>query len=540
MKHKDLDFLLQKDTLRIFTDDIGSTPWVTVYESIKRESESGAIFSAIVPNSESRKVLKSPSWDIHIGDGLPGCSVRTIGKREAVHYHRYGGLSGIEPLVFVRNFHDVKPSYIEIAEEFRLFHNLYYDAQSKVFVRISDSGIEEDVIRVFEKSVRINLKALRQFLAIKRAVVAIYFDIVRQSPVPIGEVDPASTTIKRRHTDICFDLNVGEWEFKEEFQSFSRLLGKRLLRGVPKKKSGVWPYDEDKQDYVKFIYNIGPDSEPIEFTSDPEILSDHFRTNPGSPDYLTPIFFRREVLGKYFANAEKYSVEDGYLRCGALWGIQIDNDLANYVAVYLGDLGRDLPYEEQLYWRSFNVLPEGGISEVNYRRSILAEFAAPSRIDLRFKNEFRSFQEQWVRKYGWYLFSPLNEDDAHLLSTLRLPLTNDQGEFDAQVLALTKVLIDSINERQLEKSLSVLKPDTKGITKLKLYLEAQGLNGFDAEIEFLRDLWDLRSTGSGHRKGSNYLKISRRFGIGQKPLMSVFDDILTEATGLIEKLELVF
>jgi hypothetical protein len=94
----------------------------------------------------------------------------------------------------------------------------------------------------------------------------------------ISEIDPASTEKKHRGADICFDLYVREWEFKEEFQTFSRLLGKRLLRGMPKKKSGIWPYDEDKQDYVKFIVKMSPDSEPIEFTSDHEVLSNYFRT----------------------------------------------------------------------------------------------------------------------------------------------------------------------------------------------------------------------------------------------------------------------
>jgi hypothetical protein len=70
MKEKELDFLLQTDTIRFFTEDIGREPWILVYESIKRKPESGAIFSAIVPNSKSQEVLNNPSWDIHIGDGL--------------------------------------------------------------------------------------------------------------------------------------------------------------------------------------------------------------------------------------------------------------------------------------------------------------------------------------------------------------------------------------------------------------------------------------------------------------------------------------
>ncbi len=83
-----------------------------------------------------------------------------------------------------------------------------------------------------------------------------------------------------------------------------------------------------------------------------------------------------------------------------------------------------------------------------------------------------------------------------------------------------------------------MEPNTKGITKLQRYLESQGVKESDAEIAFLRNLWELRSSGIGHRKGSNYFKVAKGFGIGQKPLMAIFEDILTEATRLIEKLEL--
>ena len=79
--------------------------------------------------------------------------------------------------------------------------------------------------------------------------------------------------------------------------------------------------------------------------------------------------FRREVLAKYFAEPERYSVSDGQLTCLSLWSCQIDNDLPSHVVVFLGDLGRDLPYEERLHWRQFNVSPEGGVRETNFRRS---------------------------------------------------------------------------------------------------------------------------------------------------------------------------
>ena len=45
------------------------------------------------------------------------------------------------------------------------------------------------------------------------------------------------------------------------------------------------------------------------------------------------------------------------------------------------------------------------------------------------------------------VFNRLEPEDEHFLTCLRVPLSDDQAEFDAQVLALTKVLVDSLMKR---------------------------------------------------------------------------------------------
>lgn len=97
-------------------------------------------------------------------------------------------------------------------------------------------------------------------------------------------------------------------------------------------------------------------------------------------------------------------------------------------------------------------------------------FSSPERPDLAFKNLFPYFVEKWRAKLGWNLFLPLADDDEHHFTTVRIPLQNDQGEFDAQVQSLTKLVIDSLNEAELVKGLTV-PSETKGIGKLQLFLE---------------------------------------------------------------------
>jgi len=129
----------------------------------------------------------------------------------------------------------------------------------------------------------------------------------------------------------------------------------------------------------------------------------------------------------------------------------MDNNHPEYVIVWLGDLGKDLPCNEQTYWRTFNIPPEGSVSKTCYKRHIMGEFADPESSDLRFKLELSQLKENCEKKYGWSLILELDQKDQHLLTALHLPTTEDQSEFDSQVLALTKILVDSLNEAELEK-----------------------------------------------------------------------------------------
>jgi hypothetical protein len=219
------------------------------------------------------------------------------------------------------------------------------------------------------------------------------------------------------------------------------------------------------------------------------------------------------VLAKYFGEPERYEISDGRLTCLGLWSCQIDNDLAAHVVVFLGDLGRDLPYKERLHWRQFNVEPEGGISETNFRRSILSQFVDSEAPDLVFRREYADLIRDWERVLGWPLFLPLAPGDLHLLNMLHVPVTNSQSELDEQIGHLTKLLVDSLNEKELTARAGVLEEGAKGIAKLDGFLEKTQFPDRQKIIQMLRELQTLRSTGSAHRKGSAYEKIAAKLGV---------------------------
>ena len=383
---------------------------------------------------------------------------------------------------------------------------------------------------------RARLKHLRQFQAGTGLHLAIYIDSIRYSELPLAQVpgnerervEIAGTTRWRR--------NVVDCDFKEEYESFSRLLCKVILPPPARDQAGVWPFKDADNREVAFIIAVNENGGEIEHTSDPDALGNYFGANPGAPHYLTPVYFRREVLAKYFAEPERYNVSDGQLTCLSLWSCQIDNDLPSHVVVFLGDLGRDLPYEERLHWRQFNVPPEGGVSETSFRRSFLVQFTDAQAPDLTFRREYVSITRTWERAHGWPLFLPPSPGDSHLLDTVCIPVTNSQVELDVQVELLTKLLVDSLNEKELAARAGALEKGAKGIAKLTGFLERTRFPERQSVIQLLRDLQTLRSTGSAHRKGSAYEKIIARLGVDPTRKPDAIRRLLEEATAALRAL----
>lgn len=537
MASDDLSRLLQRELRLVIESSFTNAARIPVYHFYRN----GGIFCALVPNANLATCLANDSWELtahHIG---PGCSVSYAKGGETVTYSRFSRDDDIEPFVIPRSFHGMRDDYVELLEEFRLFLNLYHDADRRVFLRFDESGDEHEVAWVSEEgSLEVDRHALRQFLAIKDMSLLVYFDTIANSNLSLSEVPEAERSVTSTTTDYCYSLVVVDEERRsDEGKTYSRLLGKTAIRGLPKEDCGIWPYKKGKSEYTSFIIGQDGDGKELLSTCDPEALDHPFGKNTGTADYLSSVYFRPEVLRKYYENPDKYSVEDGLLRCGGLWCMRIDNGNADYVIAFLGDLGRDLPANDRLHWRAYNIFPAGPMSGVAFKRGFLAEPSAPEKPDLLFKYRYVYFGQDWVRAIGWPLFQAPHEDDQHLLTVLRMPLNDAQPEFDEQVLILTKLLVDYLNEKAIAKGLTI-PPDTKGISKFELFLKAKGYPDPAAVVGFLRDLQALRSTGAAHRKSSQYKETLKRLGIEQKTKRAAFEGLLRRAIQFLDGLTVHF
>jgi hypothetical protein len=176
------------------------------------------------------------------------------------------------------------------------------------------------------------------------------------------------------------------------------------------------------------------------------------------------------------------------------------------------------------------------MSRAAFERSMLGRFADAESVDFFFKQRFELFNNKWKKKFGWELFKPLAEKDEYYFKILHVPLTNEQREFDEQVLALTKVFIDSLNEKELAKGITQEKDNAKGLDKLEAFLKHH--NGYsEPMMEFLRKLQGLRSACSAHRKGESYEKLKPYFEIDEKDLTEVLEDILSKCVRTLNTLD---
>ena len=528
----DRDRLSQAKKLEWLQRDLQMTKRIDVYFSSYKSGNSDStssivIYCALIPLDGIDRALSSPSWDLRSDDGMPDASVSYEGGEEKVEYLRYGVYNGIEPLVFCRDFYHKKYNgYMEICEEFRLFHKLYHYKKTDKYIKIDDEGEEHTVAVVKPDCVQIRLKELRQFLAIKEMYLSIQFDCQERSTFSLEELGLEQGETHQRNSFMRWCHGYGDWDLSK-YKSCSRLVGKRLIKPLPKSKSGLWGFAEEPQKrYIEFIIGVDENGAEITHTSDPDALAGYFGA---------PVHFRKQVLDKYYQEPGKYSVEDSVLSCGYLWGLNIDNHHDDKVCVWLSDIGLYLPYTEQLHWRAHNIPPEGSVSKTYFKRQILAEFTDSDRPEHLFRQRYQDLQKVCKEYLGWQLLLPLETSDEYHFQGLRIPATDEQRDFDELVLSLTKILVDSLNEKRL----NTLIPDDQrtklkgSIARLEAVLSSRDVEDAADCISFLRKLQSLRSSSAAHRKGRSYRKIAKDFGVESQSLRDVFTKILWQALDVL-------
>ena len=374
---------------------------------------------------------------------------------------------------------------------------------------------------------------LKRYLAVKQKSLLVHLS----SLVYNNCIDP---DIDERSEPICLDgknitISYGIDGLSNPKRNYSSIYAKMAIGGCFIDDCGYWPYSEIQREYEEFIVGVDESGNEITFSCNPDLLNDHGRKNDRVANYFELVFFKRDVLHKYYSAPKKYTVGDGFLRCSNNWILYIDNQSADYVVAYLGDLGRYLPSQkEQKHWRQYNIMIDGKLSKAKWQRDFGSIFAEPDSPVFQFQEKYQSLNKVFIEHLGWELFLPLTLDDEYNLTGLRIPVSNAQPEFDMQVLCLVKVLIDSLNEKKIVSLLNNSSMELKGsIARFEQLLKLLGVKDYEAHIRFLRDLQELRSSGTGHRKATNYAKTAKKFGLPENDFKTAFTTITKKAVDFL-------
>ena len=362
-----------------------------------------------------------------------------------------------------------------------------------------------------------------EYISVRKVHFSICFDFMRLSTKTLSELDVEpqdQDIIKEKHVYNHFIRHL------EPKETQSWIHGKCFIKFDPAKSNS---YHFDNFQYEKFI--TGYDA------MGNEILQSCKKENN---KYFVLTYFKKEVLDKYYNNPSRYYVT-GWRVSSDFFSLKIDNHHDDYVAVFLIEL-RMLPHKEQVHWKQYNISPKEGISHAYYKTMIEGSWVEHSGTpDLFFKEKYSGFNKKWTKKFGWPLYKPLSDEDSHNFIALHIPTNNNIKAFCEQILALVKITIDSLNEKELGREIELDEND-KGITKLEKFLKSNGHEIPDL-VEFLRCLQDLRSGLVAHRfskKNKNVKRAIEYFELKDNNLVEVARDIFDKSIYTLNTLEKLF
>lgn len=522
MKKEEFHFQIEKEQIEKKFVEKG---WITVYDSIDiDESNQRLIYSYLASNTSKKNSLKNSSWDIDPGsEGKPSI----FGFDKPYKYQSYSE-KGIEPFLFVKhfNFNDGHDRYVDIGEEFILYFRLYEKSENKnnrKFYYIDEIGELDEVIDIKPKLVRIKLKYLMEYLSIRKLNLVICFDFMKLSLKSFEELNTKPIYEDIINSDTNYNHHIRRTDFIEKEKTQSYIHGKTIL-SYDKSRIDNFHFSP-KYQYEKFIIGYNENGE--------ELLEDCSKEN-GKLFKLT--YFKKSVLDKYYNEPDKYKV-DGWRVSSNFFSLKIDNNIESYVAVFLVELGH-LPHKEQLHWKQYNISPQSGISGTYYKTMIEGNWVEhPEACDLFFKSKYESFNQKWQEKFGWKFYKDLAPKDQHIFTSLHIPTSNNIKSFCEQILSLSKLMIDKLNETELQKNIQLEKND-RGITKLEKFLRLNSCE-IPEMIIFHRKLYDLRSGLLAHsfsNSNKNCNQALKYFNL-ETNYKEVAKDIFTKSIWTLNTLE---
>jgi len=357
-------------------------------------------------------------------------------------------LEGGEKLVFRRNFEGVKNYQPELELNQKLVHSLelYYMDESSAYCRLDRHGDLEKIITVFDDknsdhlqrtcAITIRGRDLAKYMALSSTAFVTKFDFTRfRSGSFYGWGETERKVFQSK--DLYYQYGV-----MPNHASYAN--GHIVLHAKLTEDDLIeeWKAEEDSRNmqYTSFKILDRKNKKLVETSCGPEYIVNYF-TKSDLPWEISPAFFRPEVLLKYKNDPEKYTIKDRSINCREAWHLETyDINEAGQVHTYIGYLAK-LPFEEQLYWQSFNEWPKDGISKRAFQTDILGEFSTEDDPLAELKGIIKSLDRDAP---SWW-----NPRGEVLIEEVLHPATDTIEEWGNEILALYQLVVEGFRVKGL-------------------------------------------------------------------------------------------
>ena len=389
-------------------------------------------------------------------------------------------------------------SQIELSQKLVHALNVHWVPERKAYCRLDHRGDLEDVIRIIVdkspkgepvKVVTILARDLHQYMTLAGMALVQYFDVTRYQ----SGFNGWDVTGKTEYPTPNLFYNRGQASQASYVHGF--LISQSPISHTSIVKAFQEEMEGTPKQYVTFKIDDRKNKKLVETSCAPDAITNYFQKSD-LPWEISPAFFRAEVLTRYKGDPEKYTLEERSIYCRNAWYLPtFDINEAGQVHTYIGYLAK-LPYEEQLYWQSFNVWPNGTISkraeETDIHGTWSTEYNALAL--LKYK----------IEKLNGLSLSWWGIRDASLVDAAHYPMTESPEEWANDILALDQMLIEGFATKPLrelaEKKGAMLESNWQSLRILQAYLEAAGLSTDAAAsaVAPFKTLHTLRTHVKGH------------------------------------------
>ena len=507
------------------------------------------IHSVAVPNDRLAPVDQQDLMQWGFNPFTSAASYVTGGGREDVWVER--GLSGTGTktlqdavqLIFGRTFEGwtgAGRTYYELHQEYAHLTGIHWRPEMRAYCRFNELGDLEPVVSVTSREDKARSMALvsfkwaplEEYLAASNASLVRMFDfsLLRRSAFSGWSDGPTQEIIESPDFFYRRKVMAGYAAYTRGVQIIHP---RRSSQAIFTSITDEWFGKKNKQ-HAEFIAYDWRNKLVTKISTDPAATTNYFQAEGCTlPFELSPAFFRPEVLLKYKADRDKYTVGERDVSCRAAWHLEaIDVNEAGQVHAYICYLRR-LPYEEQLHWLSFNEPPKASISEravINDFQGAFVSFVQPPRKVLSIVQRWRDGKVAW-----WTL------RDDKLLERVNTPLTASRDEWAEAYMDLAKLVIEGFETNAIRARLDAAQvpyaKEDKTIALLEKLLSKTDAAGESQKLVGLRTVQLLRSKAKGHAGGSEVQQLAQNALMEHGTFANHFHHVCAQVADELEAIE---